>query len=490
MNRATTYLNRIDDNFCIKLPFLLNEQQKEVIREIDKFVHDPFERVMTISGWAGTGKTTLMEIVKGRYWQSGPNIHFAATTHKAAAVLRSKVNRKVTTVNSLFGIMIEVDLDADEFDISKKKRTYDTEKLTRGSLVIIDESSMLSEDNYKDVIRMCEDYNCKVIFVGDSAQLSPVNEDNISIVFRNDGVRSKQIIELTQVERTDEIPILNESEYVRTNGHFTYKSNMSENGGIRYISKPEQLVETIDTYIDGLKDNPNYFRVLAYTNKNVKKLNEIIRNKLGLSGLPNVGEPLMSYQNWNYIGNNQFLFVNSEAYKVEKVIGERDVELKNIVESYGGDMSIRVVDMEISDPLGKKIKIPFVDIIDNKDNIKCVEVICREKIETWRAYKSLDIKDTLNRAKCLNYINRLDEYLFVNDNVLDWSGNLLVAKVVDFGYVHTIHKSQGCTFENVLINDIDIQNNCHNDMVQKQLRYVAVTRAKKNVVILTNVNHD
>lgn len=211
MERRRTYLNHIDDNFSVKLSFLLNDQQKEVIREIDKFVHDPFERVMTISGWAGTGKTTLMEIVRGRYWQSGPNIHFAATTHKAAAVLKTKVNRKVSTVNSLFGILIEVDMEQDDFDVSKKKRKLDTEKLTTGSLVIIDEASMLSEENYHDVIQKCIDFNCKVIFIGDSAQLAPVNEDDISIVFRNDGVESKQVIELTKVERTDEVPILEEA---------------------------------------------------------------------------------------------------------------------------------------------------------------------------------------------------------------------------------------------------------------------------------------
>ena len=175
MERRQTYLNYIDENFCVKLPFILNEQQIEVLREIDRFVHDPFDRVMTISGWAGTGKTTLMEIVKGRYWSTGPNIHFAATTHKAAAVLKTKVNKKVSTVNSLFGIMIEVDMDNDSFDVSKKKRNYDTEKLQTGSLVIIDEASMLSEENYKDVIKKCTDYNCKVIFIGDSAQLAPVN---------------------------------------------------------------------------------------------------------------------------------------------------------------------------------------------------------------------------------------------------------------------------------------------------------------------------
>lgn len=490
MERRRTYLNHIDDNFSVKLSFLLNDQQKEVIREIDKFVHDPFERVMTISGWAGTGKTTLMEIVRGRYWQSGPNIHFAATTHKAAAVLKTKVNRKVSTVNSLFGILIEVDMEQDDFDVSKKKRKLDTEKLTTGSLVIIDEASMLSEENYHDVIQKCIDFNCKVIFIGDSAQLAPVNEDDISIVFRNDGVESKQVIELTKVERTDEVPILEEATKVRLEGHLSYKTNMNENGGIQYIRSGEELVHVIDSYISGLKTDPNYFRILTYTNKNVNKLNQVIRQKLGYGVLPEPGEPLMSYANWKYIGKNTYAFVNSESYSVVKIVDTRDVEMNTIIPDYVGDAKLHVTDIEICDALGKKQTIPYIDIKNDKSSIPAVEMVCREKIKLWKDYKNTDgttIPGKIKRSEILQQINNLDELLFVNDNVIDAFGNLLQAKVVDFGYAHTIHKSQGSTFEYVLMNDIDIENNCHEPMIKKQLRYVGLTRAKKLVIILTNV---
>ena len=487
MERRTTYLNHIDENFCVKLPFILNEQQKEVLREIDKFIHDPFERVMTISGWAGTGKTTLMEIVKGRYWSTGPNIHFAATTHKAAAVLKTKVKRNVSTVNSLFGILIETDMDGDEFDVSKKKRKLDSEKLTRGSLVVIDEASMLSEENYHDVIKKCIDFNCKVIFIGDSAQLAPVNEDDISIVFRNDGVESKQVIELTQVERTDEVPILDEATKVRLEGNMSYTTNVNEKGGVSYIRTGDELVKIIDEHIGGLVFDSNYFRILTYTNKNVNKLNQIIRQKLGYGNLPVPGEPLMSYANWKYIGRNTYAFINSESYKVERIVEENDVELKDILPEYDGDLKLHVVDIEISDPLGKKQTIPYIDIKNDKSSIPAVEHVCREKIAQWRKYKMIDPNDYARKAECLDMINRLDDLLFVNDNVTDVYGNMLQAKVVDFGYAHTIHKSQGSTFDVVLINDIDIENNCHEPMIKKQLRYVALTRAKNLVVVLTNV---
>ena len=91
----------------------------------------------------------------------------------------------------------------------------------------------------------------------------------------------------------------------------------------------------------------------------------------------------------------------------------------------------------------------------------------------------------MDKLKCLEKINAIDEYLLVNDNVYDGYGNLIQAKVIDFGYAHTIHKSQGSTFSHVLINDNDIDR-CLDKKVKKQLRYVALTRASKSATIITS----
>lgn len=489
--KQTTYLNKIGD-YSIELPFQLNSQQIDALKRIDEFIHDPFYRTITLSGWAGTGKTTLMEIVRKRYNYTGPTLQFAATTHKAAAVLKSKIGTDVSTVNSLFGIMIETDMDKDTFDVSKKKRVNEEHKLIRGSLVIIDEASMISEENYKDVIDTCVKYNCKVIFIGDSAQLSPVNENDISIVFRDDEINNN-VIELTHVERTNDVPILNEATRVRMEGHLSYETNLNGQGGVEYITGPEQLNNVIDDYIGGLKDDPNYFRILTYTNKNVNNLNTIIRKKLGYDGLlPQPGEPLMGYSNWKYIGRNRYEFINSESYTVVETVDEEDKELCNIIDDYDGDLKLHITNIKIKNPLGKKQIIPYIDIKNNKESIPGIELVCRKKIQLWREYKNIDKSTIYGKITCKNIllqINALDDLLFVNDNVYDAYGNLLQQKMVDFGYVHTIHKSQGSTFENVLINDIDIDNHCKDKKTRQQLRYVGVTRAKNKVMILTNIKN-
>ena len=493
MSKKGKYKNVLDNGYEIWLDFVLNDQQKDVIKQIDEFIHNPKEFAMTISGWAGTGKTTLMEIVNRRYWM-GHTVHFAATTHKAAGVLKEKVGKKVFTVNSLFGIMIETDMEGETYDVSKKARKLADDKVKPNSIIIIDEASMLSIQNYIDVVLKAKERKCKIIFIGDSAQLSPVNEDDISIVFRNVDHR---IVELTKVMRTDDNAILDESTSVRINGGFTYVTHINENGdGVKYINHNDtkEILNVIDTHINGLKDNPNYFRVLTYTNANVEKLNRVIRKKLGYDGLnPQPGEPLMAYSNWGYEGMGVsgavYTIVNSEAYICKDILEEHDEDVMDMITYTSvdpfGDYKLHIIELNVEDSLGKPITVPLIDVKNNPHNREIVVALAYEKVNQWNKYRQAEEKT--EKLKCLEKINAIDDFLFVNDNVYDQYGTLIQAKVIDYGYAHTIHKSQGSTFTHVLINDDDISR-CQDKNVRRQLRYVAVTRATTSANIITSHN--
>jgi len=491
MSKKGLYKNVLDGGYEIWLPFVLNSQQKDVLKQIDDFINSKTEFAMTVSGWAGTGKTTLMEIVNKRYWM-GHTIHFCATTHKAAGVLREKVGKRVSTVNSLFGIMIETDMDRENYDVSFKSRKKSEDKVKNNSIIIIDEASMLSIQNYMDVILKARERKCKIIFIGDSAQLSPVNEDDISVVFRNTDHR---IVELTKVMRTDDNAILNESTSIRTGEGFTYESNVNESGeGVKFIDNDDfaGIIDVIDSHIDGLKTDPNYFRILTYTNVNVEKLNMMVRKKLGYDGMPpQTGEPLMSYANWGYDGMGKtgvnYKIINSEAYMCCGITNEYDENIREMItyrlDRCPDDFNLHIIEIEIENPLKERITVPYIDVKYNDHNKELVKLLAYEKVYQWGKYRECENK--MDKFKCLEKINSIDEFLLVNDNVYDGYGNLIQAKVIDYGYAHTIHKSQGSTFSNVLINDNDIDK-CLDKRVKKQLRYVALTRASKSATIITS----
>ena len=147
------------------------------------------------------------------------------------------------------------------------------------------------------------------------------------------------------------------------------------------------------------------------------------------------------------------------------------------------DLIMEVCDMELFDALGEPHEVPYIDVKNNANNYKMVKLLSYEKIAQWKMYKQYS--NRYDKVKCTQKINAIDKFLFVNDTIKDDNGFVLQQKVIDYGYAHTIHKSQGSTFENVLINDNDI-NICDDETTKRQLRYVALTRARQKAIIITN----
>lgn len=466
----------------VKVDLNLNDEQIAAVEEIVDFIQGD-RTCLTLMGYAGTGKTTLMGIVRDIF-RYDVRLQFAATTHKAAGVLKEKVNEIVSTVNSLFGIIVEQDFDVENFDVSLKKRREGDNRLMKGSVVVIDEASMLSEANFADVMEKCRDFHCKVIFVGDPAQLAPVKEDDISIVFRQD---LGKIIRLTKVERTGDNGILKEATSVRNGSDLSYE----DGNGITFLDNTEgkRIASVFDEFIPGLKENPNHFRVLSFTNKNVENLNFAIRKKLGYENLdPQEGEPMMSYANWGYdpfkrFTGSPFKFVNSESYQVVGIIKEEVRDVMEYVEfEHSGDIKIPITIkiLKLKDALGLFVTVPYIDVKNNPDNLRATKLLSYQKQFLWNKWKTAPLKDKQDFIVRINEINNM---LFVNDNIRDNYGFLLQGKVIDYGYAHTIHKSQGSTFNNVLINDVDICS-CMDKKMRQQLRYVAITRASDSVNII------
>ena len=66
------------------------------------------------------------------------------------------------------------------------------------------------------------------------------------------------------------------------------------------------------------------------------------------------------------------------------------------------------------------------------------------------------------------------------------NGRLKIRKSIDYGYAHTIHKSQGGTYDKVMIYYDTITGAKFDTDTQQQLKYVAVSRARENVYVVTD----
>lgn len=452
--KAVTQDFTFADGTTVKAPFKPNAQQIDALNEMDRFMKSN-ETSMTLSGYAGTGKTSLMEMIAKKGQKQNRPVMFCATTNKAAAVLNDRVSKagfKASTLNKVFGINVEVD-SSKAYNARNLVNVLKDVDIMPGTTIIIDEASMINEENYKILNDIAKEHRLKIIYVGDEAQLAPVNEDKISKVFRNG---KGKVIRLTQVERTDDNAILKEATAIRNGEPLSKVSSFNSKGeGVAYISSQHQeaINEVIDKYVKGLKQNPNYFRILAYTNKAVTAYNNQVRELLGYdSPIPHVGEPMTGYANWGYEWRTKsYRFINSESYKVTQVGRPTTVQTRL---NNGTPVVMQAVPITLEDSLGNIDTFNFMDIKNNVQNRQSAMILANEKKRLWNEARRAYGREA--KAAVYAKINAIDSFLFVNDNIEDNSHNLLQAKTIDFGYALTIHKSQGSTFTHVLMDDVDV----------------------------------
>ena len=120
-------------------------------------------------------------------------------------------------------------------------------KIKRGSLLIIDEASMISDQLFDLLQKEIKDKGLRVIFVGDPKQLRPVKGQDISKIFQSNKTTQ---LELDKVERTGDNPILKESTNLRQDKDFTYETDINSKGeGVEYMHN-DKVDETLTKLID------------------------------------------------------------------------------------------------------------------------------------------------------------------------------------------------------------------------------------------------
>lgn len=166
----------------------LNPEQTVAQKRLMDFLCNSDENQIILQGYAGTGKSFLinqlyksykfavdLDLTEHRPWV------FLATTHKACEVLQAQ-GLDAKTVHSAFCINI--------MDRPTSKQV----NIPRNAIIIIDECSYL---NY-NVLKIIQSYtqHCKVIYIGDKHQLTPVGLNHAPIYYQD-----IDVVELTQAVR-------------------------------------------------------------------------------------------------------------------------------------------------------------------------------------------------------------------------------------------------------------------------------------------------
>ena len=255
--------------------------QQKALDELKSFIESE-ESFFRLSGYAGTGKSFL--VCHLMEWLSDREVAFvaAAPTNKAAKNLKqvalcAGIDIDVKTVAQLLGQQPEINEETglEEFTTNNDAQFDDYD------VIIIDEFSMINRANFDAIVdAVAMTIDTKVVFVGDSAQLPPVKEDN-PIVATSEYIDSTATLdEIVRYE--GEIAVV--AEKIRTEEKYQktlYPFQSSEDRTIVCQPRKEWLETVIEHFSsDNYKANPDYARLLVWKNKTGASANKFVRSRL------------------------------------------------------------------------------------------------------------------------------------------------------------------------------------------------------------------
>ena len=446
----------------------INKEKQDIIIKIMELLESAEPTTICVSGSAGTGKSLLISMianVMARVHQYGI---YLAPTNKAAKVLRDLFSSEnVATIHSALGLRPSLDItkyDATSMEFAPIGKSIVFENF---DFIVVDECSMVNDDLYQSLVAKAMAAKSSIIFIGDPLQLAPVDQSEKSMAFS-----CKHKFALKQVFRQKNgSPAIKYIDASKKKFIYNFKPQSNNNGEIKvYDDLRLMLHENIHKYmtmIDNLYNNGSfkwldYVKTLAYTNKRVNELNAVIRNSIFDPNKPFCkGDILMRYGS-NRISDSDYMIVMD--YNGIKSVDWNGINL---------DFHVLTVKFDINPNL-HEYKILRANNVELESALQYLNMLKE---------KALSAKDKMvKRKRWIEFFYCRDSLNTMNDLYLN--GELLVAKNIDYGYCMTVHKSQGSTYDNVII-DMENISSCFDKEQKRQLQYVALSRTSSNIYILT-----
>lgn len=412
----------------------LTRHQEDALNEVVKRLESG-ARYTTIQGFAGTGKTYLLgRLVKKLQARKWP-VHACTPTHKAARVLNDRIadcDVRAQTIHSLLGLRLKPDGRG-----SYRLMPEPGHDLPDGGVVIVDEASMVGLDEWQHIETA---WDLQWVFVGDPAQLPPVNEGQ-SPVFELDG---PMLTEIVRQERGN--PIVTLATGIRNGEEPEIVPAYDGKHGIGVTrSKNAFLTSAMRAFSDErFQKDPTHARILAYRNRTVQSYNAKIRRHL----FPDAGarfteaEWLVARETW--YRDEMPVLINSEEVRVVSA-GTGEVEDKD-----HGSWKIWELVVEASE---------YGEWRD---------------LEVLHEDENARFKRTLEKLKKRAIQGEADwvDFYALRERFAD----------VDYTYASTIHKAQGSTFNTAFVDVKDAGASRNDD--RRALLYVAVTRPSERLAVL------
>jgi exodeoxyribonuclease-5 len=462
------FIDKISANFA----YTFTEDQRKAIEKIVDFLFSKDDdHIFVLKGYAGTGKSSLIGSLVKTMNDFDQKTVLLAPTGRAAKVFAGYAGQQASTIHKKIYRQQRVTDAGSRFKLS--------ENLHKHTLFIVDEASMISNESGEFSIfgsgRLLDDLveyvysgvGCRLLFLGDTAQLPPVMQENSPALdvptLQSYGLSVTECM-LTEIVRQEKVSgILYNATMLRNAlrdeavDDFP-KLRLNSFHDVKKIGGGELIEEISDAYRrDGIEETI----VISRSNKRVNVFNNGIRNAVLYreEELSN-GDLLMIVKN-NYFWTENFeetdFLANGEFVEVVRIRNTEqmyDFRFCNVLlrhRDYGIEFEAKI----------------NMDVLHTE-----VPGLTREQNDALYAAVLEDYADIVHKR---DRLKKIKENPYFN------------ALQVKYGYAVTGHKAQGGEWKNVFLDVGYIDRSYMNSSFYRWL-YTAITRSSQTLYLVNFPN--
>lgn len=461
------------------------EQQSAIVNAVSflKTNTDPTQYYV-IEGKAGTGKTTIAKEILKEF--EDEQIYVAAVSHKAKGVIKSSFGddtrgKKFFSIAGLLGMkgINDNDTQTTKFQVGLKVPLLDNPP----ALLVIDEASMITEDVLKKIIDINSSLSrpFQMLFLGDIGQIQPIRDEQSEFYRthkdllnkKSDIFNSKHKSKLiTRVRQGEANPILPYADYFWENSqkenpelnptqHIVRNNQITDKGSLLFSNSEGEVLNSVIKAVKNAveKGLTNHVKIVTYHVNEKTELNQKIHEALfGKDSDYSKGDMLILNSPYDLPDVNATMENSSE------------IQIKSIQDTDVDEFGVHTLYLETNGTAytrtGNEQKDCVIQVVSRNDiglyNQKLQELASYAKRQTNRALKKQAWSDFWE------YKGRYAD--------------------VDFGYAITAHKSQGSTYDIVVVDEKDIMGTTATSNQEKsELIYTALTRPRKTAIVISSV---